>query len=60
MTTIDIKPFINNDNAIEYYHTSEKLIYITDLLGCSVDHPAVEALEDCLEMVANSLVNTSK
>ena len=56
---IDLTPYTNTHNAIEYHNATEKLIYLTDLLGCSVDHPAVEALEARLERIANDLVNTS-
>ena len=48
---MNIKEFATTANAIEYNDATEKLTYVSDLLGCSVDHPAVEALEQRLELI---------
>ena len=55
---MNIKEFATTANAIEYNDATEKLTYVSDLLGCSVDHPAVEALEQRLELILNNLINT--
>jgi hypothetical protein len=54
---ININEYVTNKNATDYSKAQEKLIFLTDLLGCGVDHPAIDSLEFCLRIIIQKRKN---
>ena len=51
-----VKQFVTLDNALEYSKVTDKIAFVSDLTGLSVDHRFVGALEDRLDRITSTKV----
>jgi hypothetical protein len=51
-----VKQFVTLDNALEYASVTDKLVFVSDLIGLSVDHRFTDAIEDRLDGLTQTKV----
>jgi hypothetical protein len=49
-----VKQFVTLDNALEYARVTDKLVFVSDLTGLSVDHRFIGHIEDRLDRITTT------
>jgi len=51
-----VKQYVTLDNALEYARITDKMAFVSDITGLSIDHRFIGALEDRLDRITTTKV----
>lgn len=51
-----VKQYVTLDNALEYASVTDKMAFVSDITGLSIDHRFIGALEDRLDRITTTKV----
>jgi len=49
-----VKQYVNLENALEYARVTDKMAFVSDITGLSVDHRFIGGLEDSLDSLTST------